>query len=387
MTIPHTSALEGGIRPHRIDSIQESSGTIDASGTWAPFSSVTKRCDWSPDAGMIARRGIGSVDALGHDTGVETHALTVAYLLQGTLESGTPLYEAFHRDADGLIETRTIVDRETHAKGGTDSNGFRVYTVAEGAKPATARLTGDPGSPEPMVAEIVYHCEKVRSYHISQPAAAATLIASGSGTITVEDDDGVVESFAGTSTAEFTSIDAAYLIEGALDSTIEVTNGNTSEILLTIYGSEKYNGVEGDRGVPTDATRVADWFGTDTFEKFLGDTITYGGGNIALDINSLELSIDNSLASTPKHNTLKQRITEGNRVVQVTATVMGEDESHDQIMRHLQNASADIVWTLDNATITVEDAALITPGNRVVESEGAFMQLSNVFEGTTIAIA
>jgi len=56
-------------------------------------------------------------------------------------------------------------------------------------------------------------------------------------------------------------------------------------------------------------------------------------------------------------------------------------------MRHLQNASADIVWTLDNATITVEDAALITPGNRVVESEGAFMQLSNVFEGTTIAIA
>ncbi|MCW4050906.1 MAG: hypothetical protein NWE89_14350, partial [Candidatus Bathyarchaeota archaeon] len=65
---------------------------------------------------------------------------------------------------------------------------------------------------------------------------------------------------------------------------------------------------------------------------------------------------------------------------------MGEVESHDQIMRHLQNASADIVWTLDNEAITVEDAALITPGDKVVESEGAFMQLANVFEGTTIAI-
>lgn len=391
MTIGHASVVEGGLRNHRIDSVTETSGTVAAGVSFRPFSDTVKRFVWSPDAGMIARRGIGSVNPLAHDTGVETHSVTVAYLLQGGIASGAALYEALYRDADGLMETRCIIDREHHAKGGNDRDAaVRTYTVAEGAKPASARLTGDPGSPGPMEVEIVYNAAKVRSYEISQPYAATKLLTidsvlHGYATITAEAEGGCfTEIFSGTSTAYFATIDAIYLSSTTETSTVQVT-GTESATFATIYGSEKYNNVEGDRGVPTGATHTT--MANTDYERFLGDTILYDSGSLALDINSVELGVDNSLTSTPVHNSLKQRITEGNRTIQVTATVMGETESHDQIERHLTSHIADIEWRMTHSTLTVAGAALVTPGDRVIEAEGAFMQLSNVFEGTGITIA
>jgi len=406
MAIGHASALEGGLRNHRIDSIQEHSGTIPPNENFWPFADVVKRLLWSPDAGMVAVRGVGSVDVVRHETGPETHSLTIAFPLQGTIAAKTPVYDALYRDADGLMETRTIIDRERHSKGGASGDGtLDTYTVAEGAKAATIRLPGDPGSAEPIEAEIVYHCEKVRSYQISQPATACAIvvnageIAASEGTITVTVEDaggGTSEaeslhatSLYATTTATYTDI-ASVELSDDITGTITIMDvgygGNVGATLMTIYGKDQYNGVEGDLGVPglNGSTRNATW-GSD-YEKFLGDSFTYDSGSLALDINSVELSQDNNLASTPRHNTLKQRITEGNRTVQVTATVLGESESHDNIMRHLRTATGDIIWTLNYSTLTVEDAALITPGDRVIEAEGAFMQLANVFEGTTIAI-
>ena len=119
------------------------------------------------------------------------------------------------------------------------------------------------------------------------------------------------------------------------------------------------------------------------YEAFIGDTITYGGGDLALEINSQELSVDNNVTVLPRPNRSGQRVVEGNRVVQLRTTILGEREYANQIERHLMANTSDIVWTLDMSTITMYAAALITPGEKRVEAGQAYMQLDNVFEGGT----
>lgn len=500
--------LEAGVREQRLDSMRESGGTLPTGGVFVPFSDVVQRFSWTPDAGVEARRGIGSVDALEHDTGPESHSCVVAFLLQGelaneaSLETGgsvaldyikwtankaghdgnditvtllaagsevvasgisvignditvdvgtaapaasalaadlvalinadtqaaalitcattsqtsatgtiqaagvatlsegvsTPLSEAFNRDDDGQIEERTIVLREKHYEGGVVSYGLRTYVVLEGAKPASARIPGAPGDAGPIVAEITYQAEKGRQYEISQPSTACVLIVqstdtssdNSNATLTVEDDDGNQEAIAvsATGSALYESIDALELDADCVG-TVEVIQGATGgATLAVIYGSGKYANAEGDRGVPvlpTSGSRTTS-LGT-TYEKFLGDSITFDSGSLALDINSHELSVDNSIETRPRNNTRKQRIIEGNRVLQVTATVMGEQEYQRQIVRHLQQNIGDIVWNMTNSTITVEGCALISPGDKVVEAGQAFMSIDNTFEGTAIVIA
>ena len=389
------TVLEAGIRDQRLDSYIESGGTLPNSGTFSPFSDVVKKFSWTPDAGLEARRGIGSVDALEHDTGLESHSVTISYLLQGSIAANTPLYEALTRDCDGLLTARTIVHREKHCQGGEANNGVRTYVVLEGCKPASARIPGDPGAAGPIEVEITYTAEKGRSYEISQPSAASVLVLASSeagdngATVTIEDDDGAQEAavVGGTTSATFTTIDAIELASD-LTGTLTVTEGPAGATLAVIYGSKDYANSEGDTGVPvlpTSATRVAT-LGTD-YEKFLGDTITYDGGDLAFDINSVELSVDNSVEAIPRTDSRKQRIVEGNRTLQLTATVIGETEYQDQITRHLQSKSADIVWTLDNTTLTLEGAALTKIGDKTIEAGQAYMQINDTFEGTAITIA
>ena len=490
--------LEAAIRSQRLDSMRESSGTLSSTGVFVPFGDVVKRFSWTPDASMEARRGIGSVDALSHDTGLETHSIEVGYLLEnpmvvaatmvtgivadednisftaadaghdgneitvaflagtadaggitvvgnditvevgtatvedlvtlmladsdlvalvtpaagatavagsvvqayavGTLEAGvsTPLSEAFNRDCDGQVEARTIVLREKHCEGGTSDNGLRTYVVAEGCKPASARIPGDPGSPGPIEVGITYTAEKVRQYEISQPSTACVLYVLSSeaadyaATITVEDDDGNQEEIvvSGTGSTLFPNIDAIELAT-ELTGTLTVLQGATSgATLAVVYGSTDYANAEGDFGVPvipSSGSRTATLSGT--MEKFLGDTITHDGGTLAYDINSVELSVDNSIETMPRNDSRKQRVIEGNRVLQLTATVLGEQEYQRQITRHLQADESDIVWTLTNTTITLEGAAMTSAPDKSVEEGGAYMQLNTTFEGTAITIA
>lgn len=397
------TVLEAGIRNQRLDSMLESSGTLPAGGTFIPFSNVVKRFTWSPDAGLEARRGIGSIDALEHDTGLETHSIVVAFLLQGTIAADTPLYEAFIRNSDGILAERTLVERMKKFTGGNDSAGVRTYTVAEGCKPASARIPGDPGQAGPIECEITYTPEKVRQYEIHQPVASASLvvqatgIVAGDGTVvvTLEDDSGNQESatlsasvLSGTTTTSFTSLDAVELSGDITGTLLVIEDSGNAATLVTIYGKQEYANSEGDLGVPVipaSGTRVESL--GDGYEKFLGDTITYAGGALAFDINSQELSVDNSVVTQPRNNTRKQRVIEGNRVLQLRATVLGEREYQNQIERHLKSQAANIVWTLSYSTLTLEGAALIDIGDKVVEAGQAYMSLDNTFEGTAISIA
>ena len=391
-------ALEAAIRNQRVDSVLEVDGDIPTTGVFAPFGDVIKKFSWNPDAAIEARRGIGGIDPVGHDTGLESHTAEISYLLQGTIAAGTPLYEAFIRDADNVLAARTIVQREKHFTGGVLSNGVRTYVVLEGAKPATAKIPGDPGQAGPIEILIGYTAERGREYEINQPATAAVLCVvsttagDNGGTITVEDDAGTQEaiSIGGTGSVAFASIDALELTAECVG-TITVLDGtDAGATLATIYGSNSYDDTEGDLGVPVlSGTRTRT--GTLTaaaypYEKFLGDEITNGGGDLAYEINSVELTVDNAVEARPRHNKRAQRIVEGNRTVQLTATVMGEDEHYDQVTRHLQTTKADIVWTLTSSTLTVGDAVLVDVGDKTIEEGGAYLAFDSVFEGETIAL-
>ena len=490
--------LEAAIRPQRLDSMRESSGTLPSTGVFVPFGNVVKRFSWTPDASMEARRGIGSIDALGHDTGLETHSIEVGYLLQGalavtaTLDSGvvadadqikfsatdighdgneitvtlvagtadaggitvvgkaitcevgtavaddlctllnadtdvsalvscattsvtdaasavqayavgtlsagesTPLSEAFLRDCDDQVEARTIVLREKHCTGGTSSNGLRTYVVGEGCKPASARIPGDPGQAGPIEVEITYTAEKGRQYEISQPSAGTVLYVLSSAaadyaaTVTVEDDDGTQEEIvvSGTGSTTFTSIDACELAS-ELTGTLTVQEGSaTGATLIVIRGSGDYANAEGDMGIPvlpTSGSRTAS-LGS-AYEKFLGDTIQSDGSDLAYDINSAELSVDNSVEALPRGQTRKQRIVEGNRVLQLTATVMGENEYQTQVTKHLMATANDIVWTMTNNVFSLLGAVLTDVGDKSIEEGAAYLQFDNVFTGTSITLA
>ena len=491
--------LEAAIREQRVDSIRESDGSVPAAGVFVPFSNVVKRFSWTPDAAMEARRGIGGVDALGFDTGPESHSAVVSYLLQGpqvtaatlltgeaddddfiqwtaakaghegnditvtivagtadaggisvigkdirfetdatlttqdacdllnanadvsaligcattaatdaasfvqvmavaTLADGdsTPLAEAFNRGCDDELEARTIVKRETHCTGGVSDKGLRTYVVIEGAKPASAKIPGDPGQAGPIQVEINYTAEKGRQYEISQPSEAVVLYVSStnaadnSGTITVEDDDGTQEELiiSGTGSVLFESIDAAEL-SAQCTGTITVQEGTSAgATLITILGKDFYANAEGDLGVPvipSGGSRTLTLTGS--MEKFLGDTIQIDGSSLAYDINSSELSVDNSVEAIPRSLTRKQRIVEGNKVVSISATVMGENEYQTQISRHLGATSNDIVWTMTNNTLSLLGAVLTSVGDNVVEEGGAYLQFDNTFTGTSITLA
>jgi len=388
-------ALEAGIRDQRIDSVLEVSGAIPSAGVFIPFGDVVKKFSWNPDAAIEARRGIGSTDALGHDAGPESHTATVSYLLQGAIAAGTPLYEAFTRNTDGIVAERTIVQREKHFTGGAASAGVRTYVVLEGAKPSSAKIPGDPGSAGPIQVDISYTAEKGRSYEISQPAATtvlaveSTVAGDNGGTVTVEDDGGTQEAIiiGGTSSVSFASIDAVELTAECTGDITILVGTSAGATLVTIYGSAAYDSAEGDMGVPlTPATgsRTAT-LGT-TYEKFLGDDIAYGAGDLAYDINSVELSVDNSIETKPRHNTRKQRVTAGNRVLQLSATVLGETEYQDEVTRHLQVSASNITWTLTNSTLVLTSAVLTDVGEKTEEEGAAFMSFDNTFEGRSITI-
>lgn len=389
-------ALEAGIRNQRIDSMAEVDGALPSTGVFAPFGDVVKKFTWNPDASIEARRGIGGVDPVGHDSGLETHSATVAYLLQGALEAGTPLYEAFVRNSDNELTARTIVQREKHFTGGVASAGVRTFIVLNGAKPATAKVPGDPAQSGPMQIELGYTVEKGRSYQISQPATAAAIVVKSSSeldttqTLTVEDDEGTQEAIAmgGTGLTEFETIDAMELDAECIGDVYILDGTADGATLATIHGSDAYQGAEGDLGVPvipTSGSRTAT-LGS-AYQYFLGDEITHDAGDLAYEINSVELSIDNSVEVKPRHNRLAQRVVEGNRTIQLSATVMGETEYQTQVTRHLQATEADIVWTLTDVTLTLTDAVLIDVGEKTEEEGAAYLAFDNVFEAKTLTIA
>lgn len=391
---------ESALHDRRIEFVPETTrGEPPSNPSWELFSDRLQNIDWSPSPTYDVDRAVGTADALDADAGPEDHSLALAYRLQRWLVdgSGNPQDAAAYgllRDADNqLHNSHTIVDREDRSTGGADGGGRRTYTVAVGALIGEVTLEGDPSTGNPITPELAYTAEKVRSYEIDQPADGTTItVVSTDGNdsmdVTIEDDgaatsetltlNGTTEV---TGTSSFTSIDAVRLAsEAAGDVQIKDDAGN---VLMEIKGKNSYDDREGDLGIPLlGSGSHASALGT-AFERFIGDVINRGGSSIADTLTSLALTASNNLETEPQVGTLRRRIDEGGRDVTMSASTVGDGESHDRIVESLISTAADIQWQLTGGNITLKSAILDSPGGRQIQVGDAKVTQDNTFRATT----
>lgn len=400
---------ESALHDRRIEFAPETTrGTPPSNPSWELFSDRVQNIDWSPSPTYDVDRAVGTADALDADPGPEDHSLTLAYRLQRWLVdgSGNPQDATGYgmlRDADNqLHNSHTIVDREDRSTGGSDGGGRRTYTVAVGALIGEVTLEGDPSTENPITPELAYTAEKVRSYEVDQPSSSTLLAvkstdaADTSQTLTIEDDGAATSegvALSGTSlvstSSNFGSIDAARLdaeTEGDVEvyvNTGTATAPSAGSLLMTIKGKSSYDDREGDLGVPLlGSSSHASALGT-AFERFIGDVINRGGSSISDTLTNLSLTVSNNLATEPQAGTLRRRIDEGVRDVTMSASTIGDGESHDRIVESLISTAADIQWQLTGGNITLKSAVLDSPGGRQIQVGDAKVTQDNTFRATT----
>lgn len=257
---------------------------------------------------------------------------------------------------------------------------------------------------------MTYQFEKIRSYQIDQPSSS-TLLAfestdssdtslsidvenEGAGTTETVSLDGSDATTVVSSSSNFSDIDSISLqSESTGDIKVYVNSGSQTtpskgDQLATIPGSDTYNGIEGDLGVPALGNGSHASALNSSYELFLGDTIERPDGTTtwAYDISSIEFTVSNNLETSVRSDSMRQRINIGNQDVEVSASIMGETESHSQIIEHLQKTSNQIDWVLDNSELRATGAVLTDPPSRTVEAGQASMGLDATFSGTGVTV-
>ena len=402
---------EAGIKALRANHIRETQiGVTPADPDWLRFSDELDSVDWGPDANLFGRRAIGSPDVLGFNLGPESHEITVTYSMQKWLVdgSGNPLDAAgdglLRDSAGGYLSTHSLLTRQiVNPAGGADGGGRRVYTYGYGGYLSRVRITGSPDSGDPSKVELTYTFKKARSYLVDQPSASDTITvrstdpADTTQTLTVEDDGaGTSEGIAlngttpVTSVGNFASIDAFQLdAETVGDVVIERTTGNVE--LARVYGSDTYQGIEGDLGLPLLGSGSFETALGTAFQTVLGSSLTRGGSALATNVMGISCEVENSLEINALTGTKIQAIDPGDRSIMFNGTVFSDRASHDDVMENLRAITADIVWTFQGGasarTVTVQSAALTSPGSRAYSKGEATMRRDNTFTGQGIAIS
>lgn len=404
---------ESGLRIDRVGVIKETTtGQIPSDPAWEYHSDNYLNYTWSPSPSPERRDGLGTPDPSEWDVGNQEHELTVAYHQQRPVvdTSGNPdgyVADALMRDSSNRIpNTHAMLAREfrpVSPDDPSDVDGARTYTVMKGGYP-NASLEGDPDTGEPIPTELTYTAEKIRSYEILQPASDTLLTVKSTNsndttqTLTIEDEGAsntgsvalngtTVES----TTASFADIDAAELdAETEGDVIVSINDGTETSptegtTLMTIRGGLYYSpddqSLEGDLGVPALGSGSHPTELGTTFEHFLGDSVQRNAEDIAFDLNNVTFEIENNYDSTPREDSTRYRITEGNRGVTLSSDVVGHRASHAHIMDSLGSVGADLVWTLSKTEITVNGATVTAAPERTRESDQAAATPSVEFSG------
>lgn len=412
---------EGGIRPQRVEVLRETTaGTIESDPAWEYYSDNMQGLSWSPTPGVEPRRGLGDADVSEVHRGPEGHEVTVSYDLQQALTSGADMA------ADGILRssgdnslpnTHQMVARETidaipaaETWNGATSYDTRLFLVMLGGRVGTVKLSGDPGNDQPVIPELTYTAEKVREYQVDQPASATLLTVESSDasdstqTVTIQgldDASSAAEedvSLSGTSavstSGQFTTIDAVVLDGDCVgDVTVSINDGDTTtpsagDALTKIRGSDFYGVGEGDRGIPAlGSGSHASTIGS-AYETILDDTIERPSGtDLAYEINSVELTVENNLDTRTKIGTPRMAISAGPRDVTLASTIVGPTESMQSAEDALGAVESNLIWTLSSSTLTLSSAFLSDFGGVSKEVGQAAMSLDNTFTGQGITVA
>jgi len=390
---------DSGFRNRRVEFVRESTvGEVPADPSWNLYSDTLETAlVTDSDAQIEEQRGVGDINVKDFFAGPEDHTASIEYHLQNYFvdSQGNALDaagDAILRGANDDVTSHSAVDRYVA------SDGTRVYRVMKGGYPDLGDISGDPSSALPIMVSLDYEAKKVRSYKAVQPDAGTTLevVSSDAGdttqTLTIEDEGAATTgdvslngTTAVTTTATFSDIDAFELdAETAGDVTISDGSGNT---LVTIRGSNYYDGVEGDLGVPTlGAGSHASKIGT-SYERFLDDDITRGGSSLAVEIRSASASVSNNYDKTAIAGTKAQAIHEGVQDGELSATVAGEFGQHADIDEHLGGKTFDVEWQFTGGTMTFAGAALTSIGSAGPSAGDVISTQDNTFTAGEINVS
>lgn len=405
---------ESGLRIDRVEVLRESTtGVTDTDPAWEFYSDNVINFTWSPSPGAERRDGLGTPDAVDHDVGNQEHELTIAYHLQRGLVDGSGNPDGFGGDAilrdenNQIHNTHSLVAREVRGQSPDDPSGVdgaRTYTVMMGGYPEISSMEGDPENGAPIPIELTYMAEKIRSYEILQPSSSTLLTVSSSDsgdttqTVTFENEGaGTTDtvSLNGTTeestTSSFDDIDSISVSpETVGDVTVSINDGTETSptagtTLMTIHGGQHYSNdsqsIEGDLGVPPlGSGSHASAVGTD-YEHFIGDSVQRNSEDIAFDLNNVTMEVTQNYDLTTREDSTRYRISEGNRDVMLTATVVGDRASHSHIMDSLASIGTDLTWTLSGTDITINEATVTGAPERTRESDQAAAQPEVEFSG------
>lgn len=396
--------VEAGIRNTSAYFVREASqGVVPTNPDWLRFSDSIKSLTATPQANIFQRRNIGSPNVQGFHGGSEDHSFGIQYYPQRFLVDGSGAAldaagDVLLRDADNdLAASHALFVVQDFAAGGALSAGRRIYTVGLGGKVATVTLSGEPESGEPIVTDMQYQFEKLRSYVIDQLDAdvavtvESTSTADTTQTVTVED-RGVANSASlalnGTTPVSsgattFADIEGFFLSAETEGDVILKKSGGAE--IARIYGRNSYQDREGDLGVPALGSGSYESALGSAYTLFVGSTVKWPSGtDLADTVMQLSFTVNNNLEAKPRIDSLRRRIYAGDVSIEVGATIFGEKDTHDKFIKHLQVTEQNLIWTLSNGVITAVGAVCTDPGSREYATSRATMDRGATFTGKSI---
>lgn len=404
-------ADSSALLPQEVHHVTENDDlVIPDDGHLLPFADVVDVYDWTSEVPINPRTGVGHIDPQKFDRGQEQHTFSVDFNLQGSIALPTtsdgsvdavncaPVYEAIIRKANNMLNRRTIVWKVEHPGEGVDGAGRDVYVVARHCAPNTVTLAGDAEENSPISVSLEYMAPKIRPYTLDQPGSSTTLSVesteSESGDVTIwgldDTDSETSETLSltdgsGTTTATFKAIYGVWL-ETDFAGDVTVTDGSGTTY-TTIYGSETYWGIEGDKGIPAtpdSGSKVSTHDGDE--QKFLDNTATWQGTALAPEYNSVELEVNNNIETKNTANRIGVELRPSTRETTLSATVAGPKQPNQKADAVIRKLMGDLIWNLSQNTITLPNSVCSDPGSKVYTAEEAFASVDVEFTSKGIEI-
>lgn len=422
-----TIQTEGGLRPSRVEMVEESTqGVTPSDPAWSAISDRITTFEtegFGPEP--VEKAGLGDTV---HDIepGLEEPEVTLGYSLQkwftdgsggpndlsaygiqrvaGSSPASLTIVERMtsgDNTNDVLIEPESTVDYNYNGNTSASAKESRIYTVSKGCEVNEPTLTAEPSEVEWAV-EATVMADHGRSYQIDQPNASTTLTvestASGDTglTVVIENEDAsttdsiTLDSADATTpvlgTASFSNIDAIEVTDGSgnvvdhagdiivsVESDSSTTGAQPGEALAVLYGSNFYGNTFGDPGVPT--------LGAGSHAAEIG-TPFYQVGNLGVyrppgslfeaagSVQTIEVSVENDDERTPVQRSREQRIHIGMQTIELSVTYDSETGSHRSLVQRMSMEEQDTVLEFDrqgSETLTL-DRSVVTETPRTREA-------------------
>lgn len=361
--------VESGLQDIRLEWVEETTpGVTPTDPAWNKFTASDLVTDFTltSDPQYEQRTVLGDIDPAANDRGAESASATVSYHMgQFPVDAGgtvqDPIAYPIVADPGADYPSHTVVARREVTEGGPDgTEGFREYGVVRGARPVSATIDGDAGSPVPLPQELSYEAEKSRVFIIWQPAEETPLVVQSSdpsdtNEVVIESEGAQVTETVTlpgggqspnnvATTSGFPDIDAIE-VQGSHTGTIRVgtSDGASPPAIATeltprrIFGSQR-DGVESEVGVPAlgDGSHASDI--SEQGPQFIATTTTLNGQSFRDQIHTQTVTVERETSRTPQQTTRRQVIDVGSRSTSIDITSSGPIETAKDLSQSLINA-------------------------------------------------